>query len=100
MPTDDEGDMAQSIPNPPAIKVGNMRVATKHRDSNEKALTSVEYNKQAKEYNSEIVVHPQHDFLTKEELEFHDKTVRDSQNKPEPKVSKPTQPIMRICHQP
>ncbi|VDN13389.1 unnamed protein product [Dibothriocephalus latus] len=105
MPTDD-GDSAQNIPNAPAMKVGNMRVATKHRDSNEKALTTAEYNKQAEEYNSEIVAHPQHDFLTKEELEFHDKTVREMQNKPEPTVVKPTQPSpgskgsMRICHQP
>nr|VZI19507.1 unnamed protein product [Spirometra erinaceieuropaei] len=100
MSSDNEGDAPQNIPNPPAMKVGNMRVATKRRDSNEKALTSAEYNKQAEEYNSEIVAHPQHDFLTKEELEFHDKTIRDSQTKPEPKLTKPNQPVMRIYHQP
>lgn len=34
-------------------KVGNMRVAQKHRDTGEKQLSRSEYMKQAQEYNSE-----------------------------------------------
>nr|CDS25474.1 expressed conserved protein [Hymenolepis microstoma] len=82
----------------PATKVGSMRVAQKHRDSGEKPLSREELMKQAEQYNSEIVVPPKHNFETPEELQLHDRTIYHSQQKPQPKVEKPTTQVQpRIC---
>ncbi|KAL5964021.1 Death-associated protein 1 [Taenia solium] len=95
---DDGADLA--ISNPPATKVGNMRVAQKHRDTGEKQLSRSEYMKQAQEYNSEIIVQPKHDFETRKELDFHDQSVVHSQQKPLPRVSKAPKPVQPIIYQP
>lgn len=45
-----------------------------------------------------IVVPPKHDFETLEELQFHDETVRRTQQKPLPQATKPTTYVQpRIC---
>ncbi|VDL58119.1 unnamed protein product [Hymenolepis diminuta] len=82
----------------PAAKVGSMRVAQRHREPVEKPLSREELMEQSRQYNSEIVVPPKHDFETPEELQFHDETVRRIQQKPLPQATKPTTYVQpRIC---
>uniref|UniRef100_A0A5K3FQ66 SUZ domain-containing protein n=1 Tax=Mesocestoides corti TaxID=53468 RepID=A0A5K3FQ66_MESCO len=97
---DEEQKMDLAISNPPATKVGNMRIAQKRREVAEKPLSRSEYLKQAEEYNSELVAPPKHDFATQQELEFHDTTVMHTQQKPFPQVSKPTKPVQHFIRQP
>ncbi|CDS42156.1 expressed conserved protein [Echinococcus multilocularis] len=97
----DQGTGADlAISNPPATKVGNMRIAQKHRDTGEKQLSRSEYLKQAHEYNSEIIVPPKHDFETREELEFHDQSIVYNQQKSLPRICKASKPAQLIIHQP
>ncbi|OON23028.1 hypothetical protein X801_01066 [Opisthorchis viverrini] len=85
----------------PAVKVGGMRVARHVRETEEKPLPRSELMKQAAEHNSEITSVRVTDLLTKEELDFHDKTVKSMHDKPQPSISKPhTDPTRRIIQQP
>ena len=47
-----------------------------------------------------MVVQPKHDFVTQEELNFHDQTIVRTQQKSIPQVSKPTKPVSHNIYQP
>ncbi|TPP66806.1 hypothetical protein FGIG_08714 [Fasciola gigantica] len=85
----------------PAVKVGGMRIAKHVKEPEEKPLTRSELMKQAEEYNSEIASVPQHSMVTREERDFHDRTVKSQQDKPKPTVTKShVDSSVRIIQQP
>ncbi|KAF8571932.1 hypothetical protein P879_01250 [Paragonimus westermani] len=97
--SDEEGDLQSSLS--PAVKVGGMRIARHVREPEEKPLPKSELMKQAAEHNSEITAVSANDLVTREEREFHDRTVKVTHSKPQPTVTKPHQdPSLRIIQQP